>query len=302
MTPEESYEQAINGGVTPEAAEEAGEEITPNAPAAEAPEIVEETPAPVETPAPRTNPNWDEAWKDVPDPIKAAQRAVFEKWDNSYNHLEVRHRPWSAFEEAGVAPEQVEFALSLQNQLVEDPRAFVDTLIKHFGFEPLQAAQAVAAATNPTEPDPFADPQQQRIDELERWRNEEIQNRQRQAEAQQQEQRRNQQLQQIETDLTELHNRVGSFPDNEVIERAMLNATVGKNPGLEFAYYELRTKRDADEAAFRARTAPPASPSVLGGGGAPAVASPPVERKIESNEDLRARALSLAQSMADATN
>lgn len=300
MTPEESYEQAINGGVTPEAAEEAGEEITPNAPAAEAPEIVEETPAPVETPAPRTNPNWDEAWKDVPDPIKAAQRSVFEKWDNSYNHLEARHRPWSAFEEAGVAPEQVEFALELQNQLVENPRAFVDNLINHFGFSPLEAVQAVAAAQG--EPDVFADPQQQRIDELERWRNEQIAERQQQQVQQQQEFQRQQQMVKIETDLTTLHNKVGNFPDREVIERAMLNATVGRNPDLEFAYYELRTQRDQQEADIRARLAPPAAPSVLGGGGAPAVASPPVERKIESNEDLRERALMLARDLSTATN
>src|SRR6478736_90603 len=105
MTPEESFQQALGQAPTDGEFAAAGE--TPEPAAAEAP--AEQQPA-----APRTNPNWDEAWTDVPEPIRQQQRTVFEKWDAGYNELQARHAPYAEYERRGYNPEFISQALAIQ--------------------------------------------------------------------------------------------------------------------------------------------------------------------------------------------
>lgn len=282
MTPEESYQAALAAGVDPGSAAAAGE--TP--PEGQQPEG--------EQPK-GYNPVWDEAWgEDTPEPIRERQKAIFEKWDRNHRETEARYKPYAVFEQAGIAPDALEQALNIQQQIVNDPRGFWDSMGEMWGFsgEELQQAfeQQSGAAVDPD------DPMAQRIAAMEA--------RERQREQQIFEQQNAQQRantvayeeQKVAQDLASLVAMDPQVDQDAVVEWALKNATLGKNPSVEVAYYELKKYED-NILARSQRTAP----TVLGRGGASTFQQPTNTdpNKIPTDDERLAMAMAMAKQLAE---
>lgn len=285
MTPEESYAAAMGeSAITPETAALAPE---PSVPAAEPPA---ETAAPAaEAAAPKVNPNWEEAWKDVPEPIRELQRPYFEKWDANYNALQARHTPYAQYESRGYNPEYIQQAIEIQQALSNDAEGFIQQVAEHFGISLGEAEAALDAAQEQE----FLTPEAQRIAALEARQAEIDSNFRMRQEAEQNYQLQQQQVGRITSELTNLAAKYGPFDERRVVERATINASQGGNPSLEVALNEVRAY-EAEVLQRAARTAP----KVLGSaGGTGAFQTPPEPKKVLSNDELLAKALSLGQQL-----
>lgn len=283
MTPEESYEAAM-----------AGQQAEPAEPTYEAPAAEPEAPAaePAEPAAPRINPNWEEAWKDVPEPIKAQQRAVFEKWDANFNALQARHAPYAQYEQHGYNPEYISQAISIQQALVANPEEFVRKAISEFGLTVGEARQALADAQN-VDPNTFVTPEEERIRRIEAQNAQLMQTFEERQRAEQEAQLKAQQVGQIRGILGNLHATYGDFDEERVVQWASMNASTGKNADLEVALNELRAY-EADVVLRAQRTAP----RVLGAaGGTASFQAPPEPKRLLTDDERLAKALELGRQL-----
>ena len=289
MTPEESFALATQQDPTPGEQAAAGE-VQPTEPAPPAPSAAEPAEqAPVER---KLNPIWDEAWADVPDPIRQQQRTVFEKWDANYNGLQARYAPYQKFEQQGYNPQYLETAIDIQRALVTDPEGFVRQAIQEFGLTAFQAQQLQAAAQGQEEE--FLDPQEQRLRQLEALEAE----RQQQWEQQQQqyaaEQARQQGAQQVQAAIANLHQKYGDFDEERLVIWATGNAQAGRNPDLEVNLNEMLAW-EAEVAQRAVRTAPRVNGTSTSVAPIPAPTEP---KKVASPDELLARAMQLGQQLA----
>lgn len=287
MTPEESYQQALGQQPTQAEYEAAGQaapvEVAPveTAPAAPAAAPAEQAPA-----APRSNPNWDEAWADVPEPIREAQRATFQKWDANYNALQARYRPYEEYERRGYNPEYISTAIDIQQALIEDPQGFVERVAEQFGLTLGQAQQAIADAQ---EEQTFLTPEEQRIRQLEQQQQQILDNFNQRQEAEENLRRQQQYVEQINGALQNLHTKYGAFDEDRVVQWAAANAQRGANPDLEVALNEILAW-EADVIQRHSRTAP----NLLGS--STAIAPPaqaPEPKRIPTPDELLQRALGM---------
>lgn len=298
MTPEESFNAALNQEVTPEASQAAGAAqdgtvATPTAPNAE---TGEQEPA-----APKGNPNWEKAWENVPEPIREAQRGVFEEWDRSYDHLNARFKPYEEFEAQGIDPRYLEQAMQVMNALAEDPQNFYNTMREQFGFDQQQAdAAAQGSAQALAGQEQYQSPEERRIAELQAQMAElqggltAQQQAQQEAYQQQQQQEYAQQVQQdLHTSLDTLAGKYGDFDREEVVRRALMNANTGRNPSIETAFFEQQAyERELLQKQARA-------PRVMGRGGAPGIQAPPQPAAPQNDDERYAAAMALAKSLAE---
>ena len=226
------------------------------------------------------NPAWDEAWADVPEPIRESQKQVFEKWDRNVQHLQAKFAPYKQFEEQGVTADALQQAYSIQQALVSDPRGFWDRMAETWGFASGAEAQQAYADANEDEDDPTASIQRE-IAELREWR-ESQENMTRQQMAQYQQQQEQLQWQaRINDELGSLKQKFRDVDENAVIERALLNATQGRNPSLENAYFEVRDYEDRI-----AQRAQRKAPRVMGAGGGSSPA--PQQKALTADEQAQA--------------
>ena len=233
------------------------------------------------------NPSWDEAWADVPEPIREAQKPVFEKWDTGYKHLEAKHRPYQAFEEQGISADVIQTALNMQAVLLEDPRGFWERVGEHMGFTAAQSKQfAQDQMDGEEEPE---DRVERELRELKEWRDQQEASTRRQQEETQRQQQEAYYVQSVNTEIAGLRQRFGQFDEERVIERALANAIRGGNPSVENAFFEVRQQAQQQQPARKA-------PAVLGGGGgsAPAPAAAKPMTADEQREAARALATRLA--------
>lgn len=286
MTPEESFEQALAGGPT------AGDLAAAGETAASAAQPADPA-APAATPeAPGINPNWEEAWTDVPAPIRERQRAVFEKWDRNVHEIEARFAPYKAFEQAGIPVDSLNQAMAIQQQIIDNPRDFYDRMAQAWGFTAQQVQDAFEASDPNNALDPN-DPVAQRLALMEQREAQREAYLTQQQQAAQQAAFQQAETQKINNELAALKQRVGDFDETAVMEWALKNAATNRNPSIEVAYYEL--KRYEDSVLTRAQRQ---APRVLGGG-APAVNVPPAPEKMMSDEDRLAAAMAMAKAMAE---
>lgn len=244
------------------------------------------------------NPNWDEAWENVPEPIREAQKAVFAKWDNDYQLLQAKHKPYAELESEGYDLDTIGNAVNVYNGLVNDPHGFWEQIGTQWGFTPAEA-QVVADAAKAAgiEVDDLEDATAKEIRELKAMVTEltggiQQDRAQQQTFAEQQAERDadQQRIAAIDTDFVNLQAKVGTLTDDQqeaIAERAILNATLGRSPDIEVAYRELQKQRDDILA-----TVKPA-PKLLGGtGGASAPASAESGKVLTTSELL---ALAMAE-------
>lgn len=288
MTPEESYQQAIGS------MQDSGQEPVQGADQGQQPEPNEQTDN-----STRVNPSWEEAWADVPDPIREAQRPLFERWDRDYQELQARHRPFAEYEQAGVSPTQLEEALQIQAALFEDPRGFYERIGQAWGFSEQKAdLQQQAASGQAIDPTEYDDPAvRQMAEQLQRQQQfiDQFQQSQQQTQQQYQQQQAEQRnVAWTQNQMDNLERQFGAIEDQDkirVVERAILNANLGRNPSVEVAYHEL--KREEDAILQRAQRS---APRVLGqGGGTPTNAPEPIDYSKETPEQRLARAMQVAK-------
>lgn len=290
MSAEESLQQALatepTEGEQQQAAASGGAEAVPAEKAEE----------------PKTNGAWDEAWVDVPEPIKQQQRAVFEKWDRNVNKVQAEFAPYKDFAEAGVDGDTLKQAWALFQSLADDPRGMWDEIGKQWGFTRGETAQiAAAAAEAGIDADDLADPTLKEIRELRALITQQEERQQNFSAQQQQEQQAQATQAAIDAEFTTLQTKYGKMSDEEleeVAERAILNASKGINASIEKAYLEVQ---DYHDALAKRLNLTKAAPKVLGGGsGSAAAPQPRADGKPKTNDELLQEALAMAKSMAEA--
>lgn len=241
----------------------------------------------------KINPSWTEAWGDfTPEPVKEAQKAVFEKWDRNYREVESKLAPFKPFLDQGLTPEIVAQAIQLQERIADNPRDFYDRMGQHWGYsQEIQAAQRAAAA-NPSGEGEELSPAEQRLQELIQ-RQEQLLGVQEQT-YQQSISRQNEaaQVQQINSELDAIEAKEGKFDRDRVLKQAIMNAQSGGNPSLTNAFYEVQRERDEWLASQQKQ-----APRVLGSGGA--IGQQPTDpKKIPTREEQRAQAMDIARQLA----
>jgi hypothetical protein len=242
------------------------------------------------------NPAWEEAWKDVPDPIREQQRPFFEKMDRDYQELQARYTPYREFEQSGVLPERLQTAMQIQDALVEDPHAFWVKMAESWGFDRAQSNALANAATDDTDDSDLTPAElrlRNRLQALEQQELARSQQYQQSYADQQQQAFVASETQRVNDDLAALKAKVGNFNEELVVQWALKNATIGGNPSVEVAYYELQKYNEQVLASQQRR-----SPRVLGSGGQPAIQQQAEPAKPLTDEDRLKRAMSLAKQMA----
>lgn len=246
------------------------------------------------------NPNWDEAWVDVPEPIRQAQEAVFKKWDNDYQLLAAKHKPFAEYEQNGVDEEMLANAVNVYNGLVNDPHGFWEQIGTQWGFTPKeQQVLAIAAKEAGVDVDDLEDATAREIRELKALVSQQTEllqtdrtEQQSFAQQQQEAQAETARIAAIDKSFTDLQAKVGStFTDEqmeEIAERAILNATLGRSADIEVAYREIQKIQDRILATVKA------APRLLGGTGSAAAPVAAEPGKIPTTQEL------LQQAMAEA--
>lgn len=251
------------------------------------------------------NPNWDEAWVDVPEPIREAQKAVFAKWDNDYQLLAAKHKPYAEYEQNGVDEETLANAVNVYNGLVNDPHGFWEQIGTQWGFTPAETkVVADAAAAAGIDADNLEDATAKEIRELKQLVQDlgggiEKDREQQQTFAQQQQeaQAETARIAAIDKSFTDLQAKVGAtFTDEqmeEIAERAILNATLGRSADIEVAYREIQKIQD------RIISTVKAAPKLLGGTGSASAPAPAEPGKIPTTAELLVRAMAEAKSVKE---
>lgn len=278
-------------------------------------------PEPVEAPvedAPVDAPSSDEAddspisWRQlekiVPEPLHEDLKPMVEEWRRQYERVLDETNPYRQFSEKGIKQSDIELALQVQQALISDPRKFYEGLGETYGWSKDQAAAIAAAQSIQAKPaakssDPFgsffdddegqealqqADPrllqaieeQQARLAKLEEMQTTAIKEAQ---EAQAREQGRVQ----LESELDQLQKKYGEFDRQEVVKRAVANASSGGDPSVAKAFHELK---DYEEK-IRKQFVSARPPKVMGSGTG---ITPPAPVDLSSDDAKREAALALA--------
>jgi hypothetical protein len=286
---------------------------------------VDETPIEVDdTPVeePESSPTTDEgpiSWssleKLVPEPLHEDLKPVVDEWRRQYERVLDETNPYRQIAARGVTQTDIETALGMREALVTDPRRFYDSMGQTYGWaqdqqrmaqqyaQYAQQAQAKPPANYPApadEWDPFfteeqpaaqaggVDPQlmqavqetQARLQQIEQMQMQEYQQRQ-------QEQQLAFGRQQLDSELSSLEQKYGTFDKSEVVKRAIANATAGSDPSVVRAFHEMKDYEDR----LRKQFVSSRPPKVMGSGSGTA---PAVPADLSSDDAKRDAALALA--------
>lgn len=197
------------------------------------------------------NPNWDEAFKAIPDVPEFHEKLkpVFQKWDESansrYEKVQQEYAPYKQLIDNQVPFDDIRTAFEIRNNLTTDPRGMFDRLAQHLGIDvsKLEANGDESQGLNQYSDEEDDDP---RITEL-RNQNQQILSAL-QAQAQERIDIENAQKQQAQEK---------QYYDTTVSELNALEAKYGefdRNKAVQFAIWEAETKgTEVDfEAGFKA--------------------------------------------------
>lgn len=252
--------------------------------------------------------SWRQLEKIVPEPLHEDLKPMVEEWRRQYERVLDETTPYRQFSEKGIKQSDIELALQVQQALISDPRKFYEGLGETYGWSKDQAAavaaaQALQAPAVPKSSDPFgsffdddegqqalqqADPrllqaieeQQARLAKLEEMQTNAI------KEAQEAQAREAGRIQ-LESELDQLEKKYGEFDRQEVVKRAVANASSGGDPSVAKAFHELKDYEEKIRKQFVAAR----PPKVMGSGTG---ITPPAPVDLSSDEAKREAALALA--------
>lgn len=252
--------------------------------------------------------SWRSVEKLVPEPLHEDLKPMVDEWRRQYERVLDETNPYRKYSELGVSDKDIEQALSVQRALLQDPKKFYDGLGEAYGWSAMQAAAAAAVPAPAPKPaatsDSFfsdwaeseegqqaaqnVDPRLLQAIEEQQARLAKLEEMQTQAIQQQEEARvREAGRVQLEQELSILEGKYGAFDREEVVKRAVANASSGGDPSVAKAFHELK---DYEEK-IRKQFVSSRPPKVMGSGTG---ITPPAPVDLSSDEAKRDAALALA--------
>lgn len=236
------------------------------------------------TGTPNINPAWNDVLGVIPSQLHSQITPHFQKWDSNFqtkiNEVHSQYEPWKPFIDQGVAPDDVNYALSLVNALSENPQEVIKALNEWAGLEgsdPEQQGQFNQTQQNPDD-DPILN--HPKVKEMQEALNTMAGIILQQREAEQQ----SAADEELEQDINTLKEELGDFDEELVLALAM------KSDNFDFD----ALKEAAQKVVEKTRPQRQPGPPVLGSGSAIPNQSPD-PRKMSDAERKNAVAAMLAQ-------
>lgn len=197
------------------------------------------------------NPAWNDVLQYVPEEKRQEVVPKLQEWDKNYQQVQESLNPWKEFVDSGVDPETAQIALNVLQTIETNPEAVYEAIGKSLGITTEEAEELVDEVTAEELPTTGAISKEQ-FEALAQQSNAMAQI----LLAKREEEMLAQQEQELNKELTDLRNKFGDFPENEVIYR-MLHSDMSAEEALkDYVQFE--------ENLFRRR---PTAPRVLSGGG-----------------------------------
>lgn len=241
---------------------------------------------------------WSDVESLVPEPLHEEMKPMVEEWRRQYNRVLDETQPFREYLNSGISARDMQLAIQIQQALIQDPRRFYDGLGETYGWSQ-QAAPAVTATPKSTpEVDLWSLDEETVTSERETKLLQAIEEQQRRLAAIEEQQTKTFQMQQEETarqqgraildrELSDIEKKYGNFDKEEVVRRAMANASTGGDPSVTRAFHELKDY----ETKLRQQFASQRPPKVMGSGSGMAPATPLV---LDTEDARREAALQLA--------
>lgn len=219
------------------------------------------------------NPAWNDILSPVPQEFHGHLKEHLSKSDKYTQEVQQKFAPFKEFVESGVGRDDIDQSLQLAHLFQTNPRGVFDFLNTQYNYIPVSAPQQAPAGqnnsqgqtqsnefdisgleTDNTEFDITKNPQFQQVANQAQLAN--------QAVTQLQQERMEAQVnQQIQTEVTQLQQTFPHIPVQEVIKRAVANASIsGGREDLNAAAKEL------DSMGWFKKPSTPAPPNLSGGG------------------------------------
>jgi len=221
----------------------------------------QEVAPPESTGTPSINPAWEELLGVVPSQLHSQVTPHLQKWDQNYqksiNEVHSQYEPWKKYQESGVAPDDVDYALGLLNALSENPQEVIKALQEWVGADGSNEQQGQFNQTQPQQNDLGEDDpilSHPKFKEMEQAVNTMAQIILSQRESEQQAAADAE----LETDLNELKTKYGEFDEELVLALA--------SQGDEFDFAAL--EKAVQTVQERTKVVRQPGPPVLGGGAA----------------------------------
>lgn len=221
---------------------------------------IQESVAPESTGTPSINPAWSDLLGVVPSQLHSQVTPHLTKWDQNFqskiNEVHSQYEPWKKYQDGGVSPDDVDYALGLLNALSENPTEVIKALQEWVGAEnPEQQGQfnqTQPQQITPGEDDPILS--HPKFKEMEQAVNTMAQIILSQRESEQQAAADAE----LETDLESLREQYGEFDEELVL------ALASQGDNFDFAALENAVKTVQDKTKVVRQPGPP----VLGAGAA----------------------------------
>lgn len=233
------------------------------------------------------NPAWNDLLGVVPSQLHSQVTPHLTKWDQNFqskiNEVHSQYEPWKKYQDGGVSPEDVDYALGLLNALSENPQEVVKALNEWAGIEQQGQFNQTPAQTDPNAQQPEFDDtflQHPKVQEMQRAMESMAQILLEQRQAEQQAEADTE----LENDLTELKTKYGEFDEEIVLALAM------KSDDFNYAALEQAVQKVIEKTKPQRQPGPP----VLGSGSA-IPASTPDPRRATDAERKQMVAAMLAQ-------
>ena len=270
-------EMSTETPAAPETTTEVSNEATPSI----------ETPPVANASAPeiKSNPAWQPVLDVLPTSLHEVVAPTLKDWDRGVNErfreIHETYEPYKPYEEliqAGVPVEDIGAAMQFMQRLNEDPQSVYDAMREYYKFEQNAPVANAMDAVDP-EHDPFADPNANKIQELEQQLQtltQQIQQERTQAENAQQDKA-------LETTLSSLETKYGAF-DREYVLTQMAAGAPAEEAVKTYAALVEKIKTESNR---------PSAPTVVGGGSGGVATLPstsgmsPQERKKHVADILR---------------
>lgn len=219
----------------------------------------QEVAPPESTGTPSINPAWEDLLGVVPSQLHSQVTPHLSKWDQNYqksiNEVHSQYEPWKKYQDGGVSPDDVDYALGLVNALSENPQEVIKALQEWVGAEyPEQQGQLNQTQQNQNlEDDPIlSHPKVQEMQEaLNTMAQIILSGREKEQQAAADEE--------LENDLAELTEKYGEFDEDLVL------ALASQGDEFDFAALEKAVQTVQEKTKVVRQPGPP----VLGNGAAP---------------------------------
>lgn len=229
------------------------------------------------------NPAWNEFLQVVPQELHSQVTPVLQKWDQGvnerFNKVHSEYEPYKPFKDAGIPPEDLQFAVNLMNSLTEDPQTVYKAIGEFYKLNTPEPGSNSGQGQSgpPTEQD---DPYSSRFSEIERQNQILAQHFIQQREAQENAQADYE----LDSELASLRQKYGDYDERYVL------ALMQNGMGGDEAVQQFQSFVTNEAAKYRPK------PLIMGGGGGlPGQRTDPKKMSDAETKNYVAQILAAAQ-------